>query len=41
VELFREIQPEVSAHTNFVMAARSLTAAVDEIGQILAETNES
>jgi hypothetical protein len=30
-QLFRDIQPEVSAHTNFQMAARSLTAAVDEI----------
>ena len=36
-ELFVEIQPEVSAHTNFQMAARSLTAAVAEIGHILSE----
>jgi hypothetical protein len=34
-ELFLEIQPEVSSHTNFKMAARSLTAVVDEIGQVL------
>jgi hypothetical protein len=34
-ELFVEIQPEVSGHTNFQMAARSLTAAVAEIGEIL------
>jgi cob(I)alamin adenosyltransferase len=30
-ELYEEIQPEVSGHTNFVMAARSLRAAVDRI----------
>jgi hypothetical protein len=34
-ELFREIQPEVSQHTNFRMAVQSLTAAVNEIGGIL------
>lgn len=30
-ELYEEIQPEVSGHTNFVMAARSLRKAVDQI----------
>ncbi len=35
-ELFAEIQPEISDHTNFQMAVRSLTAAVREIGEILA-----
>jgi len=30
-ELYEEIQPEVSGHTNFVMAARSLRTAVDRI----------
>ena len=30
-ELYEEIQPEVSGHTNFVMAARSLRAAVNRI----------
>lgn len=35
-ELFAEIQPEVSGHTNFKMAARSLTSAVQAIGKILA-----
>ncbi len=35
-EHFVEIQPDVSGHTNFQMAARSLTAAVREIGEILA-----
>lgn len=35
VELFNEIQPEVSGHTNFQMAAQSLNAAVAEIQQIL------
>lgn len=34
-ELFIEIQPEISSHTNFQMAATSLRAAVDEIGQLL------
>jgi cob(I)alamin adenosyltransferase len=35
-DVFREIQPDVSAHMNFQMAERSLTAAVAEIAQILA-----
>ncbi|MCA9142150.1 MAG: amidohydrolase [Planctomycetales bacterium] len=35
-ELFLEIQPEISSHTNFQMAAASLKSAVDEIGQLLA-----
>lgn len=35
---FAEIQPEVSSHTNFQMAAQSLTAAVNEIGELLAMT---
>ncbi|QDV57490.1 hypothetical protein Mal33_35000 [Rosistilla oblonga] len=30
-ELFVAIQPEVSGHTNFQMAARSLQTAVDQI----------
>ena len=30
-ELYEEIQPEVSGHTNFAMAARSLRTAVDRI----------
>lgn len=34
-ELFREIQPEISSHTNFQMAVQSLTAAVAEIGALL------
>ena len=34
-ELYEEIQPEVSGHTNFVMAARSLRTAVDRIAAIL------
>lgn len=34
-ELYEEIQPEVSGHTNFVMAARSLRIAVDKIGRIV------
>jgi hypothetical protein len=41
-ELFVRIQPEVSQHTNFQMAAASLSAAVSEIGRLLdAETKSS
>jgi len=32
---FAEIQAEVSSHTNFEMAAKSLTLAVDRIGGLL------
>lgn len=35
VDLFVEIQPEISSHTNFQMAVTSLTSAVDEIQQLL------
>ena len=38
VDLFAEIQPEISTHMNFQMARRSLEAAVEEIGALL-ETN--
>lgn len=34
-ELFVEIQPEVSDHTNFKMAARSLRLALERITQLL------
>ena len=34
-ELYEEIQPEVSGHTNFVMAARSLRIAVDRIMSVV------
>jgi hypothetical protein len=34
-ELFMRIQPEVSQHTNFIMAAVSLAAAVKEVGRLL------
>jgi hypothetical protein len=34
-ELYEEIQPDVSGHTNFVMAARSLRTALDRITAIL------
>jgi cob(I)alamin adenosyltransferase len=34
-EQFVEIQPEISNHTNFQMAVRSLTAAVKEICEVL------
>lgn len=33
--LYGEIQPEVSGHTSFAMAARSLTTAVEEISRLL------
>ena len=35
-ELYEEIQPEVSGHTNFVMAARSLRTSVNRIAEIVA-----
>jgi cob(I)alamin adenosyltransferase len=34
-ETFRQIQPEISQHTNFQMSAASLTAAVAEIRRLL------
>ncbi len=34
-QLFVEIQPDVSTHTNFQMAAQSLSAAVREIDRLL------
>ena len=34
-ELFRNIQPDVSSHTNFQMAVQSLSAAVAGIGELL------
>jgi cob(I)alamin adenosyltransferase len=34
-EQFARIQPEVSQHTNFIMASASLTAAVAEVGRLL------
>jgi hypothetical protein len=39
-EHFAEIQPEISNHTNFEMAVRSLTAAVAEIGQVLESASQ-
>jgi len=36
-ETFARIQPEVSSHTNFQMAAASLQTAVAEIAAILSE----
>ncbi len=35
LELFVEIQPEISSHTNFQMAVQSLTTAVGEIEGLL------
>lgn len=34
-ELYEEIQPEVSGHTNFVMAAKSLRLSTDVIVEIM------
>ena len=34
-EAFRELQPEVSGHMNFRMAAKSLTLAVNRVGELL------
>ncbi|WP_404309283.1 amidohydrolase [Neorhodopirellula lusitana] len=34
-ELYETIQPEVSGHTNFIMAARSLRLAVNKIEQLV------
>ena len=36
-ELFLEIQPEISNHTNFKMAAASLASSVQQIGTLLEE----
>lgn len=41
LERFSEIQPDVSAHTNFVMARRSLATAVEQIGGILDQCSAS
>lgn len=34
-ELFEEIQPEISSHTNFQMAAHSLKVAVAQVAELL------
>jgi len=34
-QLFVDIQPDVSSHTNFEMAAKSLSLAVDKIGSLI------
>jgi len=34
-ELFLEIQPEISTHTNFNMSAQSLRRAVNELAELL------
>jgi hypothetical protein len=36
-EKFAAIQPDISSHTNFQMAARSLSAAIEEIAACLGE----
>jgi hypothetical protein len=37
---FARLQPEVSTHTNFEMAARSLASAVADISTVLAESED-
>ena len=39
-ELFQSIQPEVSGHMNFKMAAQSLTLAVSEIARLIHKSSE-
>ncbi len=39
-ELFQEIQPEISSHTNFQMAAQSLKIAVGQIGALIELRNK-
>ena len=39
-ELFLEIQPEISSHTNFQMAAQSLKISVDQIVEIIENDSE-
>jgi hypothetical protein len=34
-ELFERIQPEISQHTNFIMAVASLRTAVEAVGSLL------
>lgn len=34
-ELYQRVQPEISSHTNFQMAGRSLKASVARIGELL------
>jgi len=40
-DLFLKIQPEISSHTNFQMAAHSLQVAVQEIVDVLEEAKKS
>jgi hypothetical protein len=37
---FAELQPQVSDHTNFKMAVRSLSAAVEQIGEVLSTVSD-
>ena len=37
---FARLQPEISVHTNFQMAAQSLVASVEQIGEVLARLTE-
>ena len=38
-ELFLEIQPEISSHTNFKMAAASLRLAVAQVDQLVTDSS--
>ena len=39
-ELFQQIQPDISTHTNFQMASHSLQTAVCEVGEILQQVKQ-
>ncbi len=39
--LFRELQPEISGHMNFRMAAKSLSLAVQRVDELLDDKHES
>ena len=40
-ELFRELQPEISGHMNFRMAAKSLSLAVHRVDELLSDNRQS
>lgn len=40
-ELFLEVQPEISSHTSFQMAALSLQTAVAQVSELLASENKT
>ena len=40
-DLYQRIQPEISSHTNFQMAGRSLQASVDRIRELIEPSSRS